>query len=202
MRTVALPLAIVEKFAACAPMKSKTSAASCLTNSDVVTEGHRLILILSACRPTPRHSTRYFQNMWRLAKPPGRPGGRRSHRQGRNRDQNSANICAAVKLFPGTTIAPDRQPDSASGFETAMIASEPSERKIDSSFCQAPARNFRARSAAVAKGSIPTDASTACQHERVVVVADDSISVRKFRPDVMLEKKWLPCDSARRPGSR
>jgi chemosensory pili system protein ChpA (sensor histidine kinase/response regulator) len=67
-----------------------------------------------------------------------------------------------------------------------MIASEPSERRSLQASASA-ARIFALGSAAIAKGSIPSDAIDRVQHERVVVVADDSISVRKF-VGRMLEK--------------
>jgi chemosensory pili system protein ChpA (sensor histidine kinase/response regulator) len=90
-----------------------------------------------------------------------------------------------VKLFPGTTIAPDGSLILLLDLNR-MIATEPSERKSIQASASA-ARIFAPGSAAVAKGSIPTDAIDRVQHERVVVVADDSISVRKF-VGRMLEK--------------
>src|SRR5262249_14516458 len=60
------------------------------------------------------------------------------------------------------------------------------ERRTISSSASA-ARIFAPGSAAVAKGTIPADAIDRIQHERVVIVADDSISVRKF-VGRMLEK--------------
>jgi chemosensory pili system protein ChpA (sensor histidine kinase/response regulator) len=90
-----------------------------------------------------------------------------------------------VKLFPGTTIAPDGSLILLLDLNR-MIASEPSERKSIQAGASA-ARIFAPGSAAIAKGSIPTDAIDRVQHERVVVVADDSISVRKF-VGRMLEK--------------
>ena len=90
-----------------------------------------------------------------------------------------------VKLFPGTTIAPDGSLILLLDLNR-MIASEPGERKSIQASASA-ARIFAPGSAAVAKGSIPTDAIDRVHHERVVVVADDSISVRKF-VGRMLEK--------------
>jgi chemosensory pili system protein ChpA (sensor histidine kinase/response regulator) len=83
-----------------------------------------------------------------------------------------------VKLFPGTTIAPDGSLILLLDLNR-MVAAEPSERRTISSSASA-ARIFAPGSAAVAKGTIPADAIDRIQHERVVVVADDSISVRKF----------------------
>jgi chemosensory pili system protein ChpA (sensor histidine kinase/response regulator) len=90
-----------------------------------------------------------------------------------------------IKLFPGTTIAPDGSLILLLDLNR-MIATEPGERKSIQASANA-ARIFAPGSAAIAKGSIPTDAIDRVQHERVVVVADDSISVRKF-VGRMLEK--------------
>jgi chemosensory pili system protein ChpA (sensor histidine kinase/response regulator) len=90
-----------------------------------------------------------------------------------------------VKLFPGTTIAPDGSLILLLDLNR-MVAAEPSERKSITASNSA-ARIFAPGSAAVAKGTIPADAIDRVRHERVVVVADDSISVRKF-VGRMLEK--------------
>ncbi|MBS1867442.1 MAG: response regulator [Acidobacteria bacterium] len=90
-----------------------------------------------------------------------------------------------VKLFPGTTIAPDGSLILLIDLNR-MVASEPNERRAMQATPSA-ARIFAPGSAAVAKGSIPSEAIDRVQHERVVVVADDSISVRKF-VGRMLEK--------------
>jgi chemosensory pili system protein ChpA (sensor histidine kinase/response regulator) len=90
-----------------------------------------------------------------------------------------------VKLFPGTTIAPDGSLILLIDLNR-MVASEPSERRSLQATPSA-ARIFAPGSTAVAKGSIPSEAIDRVQHERVIVVADDSISVRKF-VGRMLEK--------------
>ncbi|HWZ97198.1 MAG TPA: response regulator [Candidatus Dormibacteraeota bacterium] len=90
-----------------------------------------------------------------------------------------------VKLFPGTTIAPDGSLILLIDLNR-MVASEPNERRALQATPSA-ARIFAPGSAAVAKGSIPSEAIDRVQHERVIVVADDSISVRKF-VGRMLEK--------------
>ena len=90
-----------------------------------------------------------------------------------------------VKLFPGTTIAPDGSLILLLDLNR-MVATDASERKTLQSSASA-ARIFAPGSAAVAKGTIPADAIDRIQHERVVIVADDSISVRKF-VGRMLEK--------------
>jgi chemosensory pili system protein ChpA (sensor histidine kinase/response regulator) len=99
--------------------------------------------------------------------------------------KNLGEYLRRVKLFPGTTIAPDGSLILLLDLNR-MIASEPNERKSIQASASA-ARIFAPGSAAVAKGSIPSDAIDRVQHERVVVVADDSISVRKF-VGRMLEK--------------
>jgi chemosensory pili system protein ChpA (sensor histidine kinase/response regulator) len=90
-----------------------------------------------------------------------------------------------VKLFPGTTIAPDGSLILLLDLNR-MVASDATERRTVQASPSA-SRIFAPGSAAVAKGSIPADAIDRIQHERVVVVADDSISVRKF-VGRMLEK--------------
>jgi len=90
-----------------------------------------------------------------------------------------------VKLFPGTTIAPDGSLILLLDLNR-MVAAEPNERKTIAASPSA-ARIFAPGSAAVAKGTIPADAIDRVHHERVVIVADDSISVRKF-VGRMLEK--------------
>ena len=99
--------------------------------------------------------------------------------------KNLGEYLRRVKLFPGTTIAPDGSLILLLDLNR-MIASEPSERRSLQASASA-ARIFAPGSAAIAKGSIPSDAIDRVQHERVVVVADDSISVRKF-VGRMLEK--------------
>jgi chemosensory pili system protein ChpA (sensor histidine kinase/response regulator) len=90
-----------------------------------------------------------------------------------------------VKLFPGTTIASDGSLILLIDLNR-MVASEPNERRALQATPSA-ARVFAPGSAAIAKGTIPTEAIDRVQHERVIIVADDSISVRKF-VGRMLEK--------------
>jgi chemosensory pili system protein ChpA (sensor histidine kinase/response regulator) len=90
-----------------------------------------------------------------------------------------------VKLFPGTTIAPDGSLILLIDLNR-MVAVEPTERRTIQASASA-ARIFAPGSEAVARGTIPTDAIDRVEHERVIVVADDSISVRKF-VGRMLEK--------------
>src|SRR5260370_36892086 len=67
-----------------------------------------------------------------------------------------------------------------------MVATEPGERRTLQATPTA-ARIFAPGSAAVARGTIPAEAIDRVDQERVIVVADDSISVRKF-VGRMLEK--------------
>ena len=99
--------------------------------------------------------------------------------------KNLGEYLRRVKLFPGTTIAPDGSLILLIDLNR-MVAADPTERKVIQSNLSA-ARIFAPGSAAVAKGTIPTEAIDRIQSERVIVVADDSISVRKF-VGRMLEK--------------
>ena len=99
--------------------------------------------------------------------------------------KNLGEYLRRVKLFPGTTIAPDGSLILLIDLNR-MVASEPNERRAIQATASA-ARIFAPGSAAVARGTIPTEAIDRVEHERVIVVADDSISVRKF-VGRMLEK--------------
>ncbi len=99
--------------------------------------------------------------------------------------KNLGEYLRRVKLFPGTTIAPDGSLILLIDLNR-MVATEPSEhRQIQAS--ASAARIFAPGSAAIASGSIPSEAIDRVAQERVIVVADDSISVRKF-VGRMLEK--------------
>jgi chemosensory pili system protein ChpA (sensor histidine kinase/response regulator) len=99
--------------------------------------------------------------------------------------KNLGEYLRRVKLFPGTTIAPDGSLILLIDLNR-MVASEPNERRAIQATASA-ARIFAPGSAAVARGTIPSEAIDRVEHERVIVVADDSISVRKF-VGRMLEK--------------
>jgi chemosensory pili system protein ChpA (sensor histidine kinase/response regulator) len=99
--------------------------------------------------------------------------------------KNLGEYLRRVKLFPGTTIAPDGSLILLIDLNR-MVATEPGEhRQIQAS--ASAARIFAPGSAAIASGSIPSEAIDRVAQERVIVVADDSISVRKF-VGRMLEK--------------
>jgi chemosensory pili system protein ChpA (sensor histidine kinase/response regulator) len=99
--------------------------------------------------------------------------------------KNLGEYLRRVKLFPGTTIAPDGSLILLIDLNR-MVATEPSERRPIQASSSA-ARIFAPGSTAVARGTIPSEAIDRVEQERVIVVADDSISVRKF-VGRMLEK--------------
>ena len=99
--------------------------------------------------------------------------------------KNLGEYLRRVKLFPGTTIASDGSLILLIDLNR-MVSAEPNERRAVQASASA-ARVFAPGSAAVARGTIPVDAIDRVDQERVIVVADDSISVRKF-VGRMLEK--------------
>jgi chemosensory pili system protein ChpA (sensor histidine kinase/response regulator) len=99
--------------------------------------------------------------------------------------KNLGEYLRRVKLFPGTTIAPDGSLILLLDLNR-MVATVPTERRTLQANAAA-ARVFAPGSAAVARGTIPTAAIDRVVQERLIVVADDSISVRKF-VGRMLEK--------------
>jgi len=90
-----------------------------------------------------------------------------------------------VKLFPGATISSDGSLILLLDVNR-LVAGDTSERNIVVPSASA-ARVFAPGAAAVASGSIPAAVVDELRGEKVVVVADDSISVRKF-VGRMLEK--------------
>ncbi len=99
--------------------------------------------------------------------------------------KNLGEYLRRVKLFSGTTIAPDGSLILLIDLNR-MVATEPNERRSVQASASA-SRVFAPGSAAVAHGTIPKEAIDRVEQERVIVVADDSISVRKF-VGRMLEK--------------
>jgi len=90
-----------------------------------------------------------------------------------------------VKLFPGTTIAPDGSLILLIDLNR-LVSGDASQRQSVLPSASA-ARVFAPGATAVASGSIPVEATDTIRSEAVVVVVDDSISVRKF-VGKMLEK--------------
>ena len=99
--------------------------------------------------------------------------------------KNLGGFLRNIKLFPGATIAPDGSLILAIDLHR-LVAQELSEHASINATAAA-ARVFAPGAAAVAAGSIPTEAIDEIQAERAVIVVDDSISVRKF-VGRMLEK--------------
>ena len=99
--------------------------------------------------------------------------------------KNLGEYLRKVKLFPGTTIAPDGSLILLIDLNR-MVATEPNERRAIQASASA-ARVFAPGSTAIARGTIPSDAIDRIEQERLIVVVDDSISVRKF-VGRMLEK--------------
>ena len=99
--------------------------------------------------------------------------------------KNLGEYLRRVKLFPGTTIAPDGSLILLIDLNR-MVANEPTERRPLQASASA-ARIFAPGSTAIARGTIPAEAIDRIEQERLIVVADDSISVRKF-VGRMLEK--------------
>ena len=89
-----------------------------------------------------------------------------------------------VKMFPGATIAPDGSLILLIDVNR-LVAGESIERRP--LMGTAAARIFTPGAAAVASGSIPAEAMEPVAEEKVVILADDSISIRKF-VGRMLEK--------------
>ncbi len=91
-----------------------------------------------------------------------------------------------VKLFPGATIAPDGSLILMVDVNR-LIAGEAIERRPLMTSANAAGAHIFAPAALAAYGNIPAAAIEAPPEEKVVVLADDSISVRKF-VGRMLEK--------------
>jgi chemosensory pili system protein ChpA (sensor histidine kinase/response regulator) len=99
--------------------------------------------------------------------------------------KNLGEYLRRVKLFPGTTIASDGSLILLVDLNR-LVSAEAVEHHAVSATSSA-ARVFAPGAEAIAAGSIPSEAVDPIEDERVVVVADDSISVRKF-VGRMLEK--------------
>jgi len=183
--TFAFPLAVVEEIRRLRPEQIEDVGGKLLTRvRDVVTEVVRLDLQLSLPPLEPQNG--YFHMV--IAKVAGKQVGVVVE-EVLGKDEivikNLGHYLRRVKLFPGTTIAPDgslillidlnRLASVDTAERHALPASSPA------------ARVFAPGSEAVAAGTIPSEAVDAIENDRVIVVADDSISVRKFVAR-MLEK--------------
>ncbi|MGA7223696.1 MAG: response regulator [Candidatus Acidiferrales bacterium] len=181
----ALPLAVVEEIRRLKPSEIEDVGGKLLTKvRDVVTEVVRLDLQLALPPLEPLNG--YFHMV--IVKVAGKQVGVVVE-EVLGKDEivikNLGDYLRGVKLFPGTTIAPDgslillidlnRLASADTAERNALPASSPA------------ARVFAPGAEAVAAGSIPSEAVDSVENDRVVVVADDSISVRKF-VGRMLEK--------------
>ena len=99
--------------------------------------------------------------------------------------KNLGDYLRRVKLFPGTTIASDGSLILL--IDLNRLVSGDADERHASQVSSAAARVFAPGAEAVAAGSIPSEAVDPVVDDRVVVVVDDSISVRKF-VGRMLEK--------------
>jgi chemosensory pili system protein ChpA (sensor histidine kinase/response regulator) len=109
--------------------------------------------------------------------------------------KNLGEYLRKIKMFPGATIAPDgrlillldvNRLVSIETMDRAAAAAVAAERRLIAP-PPAAARVFAPGSEAVAQGTIPQEAIDVVQDEKIVVLVDDSISVRKF-VGRMLEK--------------
>src|SRR5213075_384447 len=98
--------------------------------------------------------------------------------------KNLGSYLRNVKMFPGATIAPDGSLILLIDVNR-LVAGESIERRP--LMMMAAARIFAPGAAAVTSGTIPQEAIEPVVEEKVVILADDSISIRKF-VGRMLEK--------------
>lgn len=181
----ALPLAVVEEIRRLRPEEIEDVGGKLLTRvRDVVTEVVRLDLQLSLPALEPLNG--YFHMV--IVKVAGRQVGVVVE-EVLGKDEivikNLGDYMRRVKLFPGTTIAPDGSLILLIDLNR-LVSTDTAERHALPASSPA-ARVFAPGAEAVAAGSIPAEAVDPVENDRVVVVADDSISIRKF-VGRMLEK--------------
>ncbi len=195
MSTFAFPLAVVEEIRRLRPADIEDVGGKLLTRvRDVVTEVVRLDLQLALPPIEPING--YFHMV--IVKVAGKHVGVVVE-EVLGKDEivikNLGDYLRRVKLFPGTTIASDGSLILLVDLNRLVSAEAVEHRAIASA--SSAARVFAPGAEAIAAGSIPSEAVDPIQDERVVVVADDSISVRKF-VGRMLEKAGfrvkLACD--------
>jgi chemosensory pili system protein ChpA (sensor histidine kinase/response regulator) len=181
----AMPLAFVEEIRRLRPEEIEEVGGKLLTKvRDVVTEVVRLDTSLGLPRVEPVNG---FMRMV-IVNVGGRQVGVIVEDVIRKDEiviKNMGEYLRNVKMFPGATIAPDGSLILLIDVNR-LVAGEAIERRplMTSS---AAARIFTPGAAAVAHGAIPPAAIDEVPEEKVVVLADDSISVRKF-VGRMLEK--------------
>jgi chemosensory pili system protein ChpA (sensor histidine kinase/response regulator) len=99
--------------------------------------------------------------------------------------KNMGEYLRHVKMFPGATIAPDGSLILLIDVNRLVVGESAEHRPL--MMASAAARLFAPGATAVATGAIPSAAIDAVPDEKVVLLADDSISVRRF-VGRMLEK--------------
>jgi chemosensory pili system protein ChpA (sensor histidine kinase/response regulator) len=174
----AFPLAVVEEIRRLRPSEIEEVGGKLLTRvRDVVTEVIRLDLQLALPPLEPLNG--YFHMVV------ARVGGKQVGvvvEEVLGKDEivikNLGDYLRRVKLFPGTTIASDGSLILL--IDLNRLATLGSADQHAAQVSSAAARVFAPGSEAVAAGNIPTEAVDPITNDRVVVVADDSISVRKF----------------------
>jgi chemosensory pili system protein ChpA (sensor histidine kinase/response regulator) len=181
----ALPLAFVEEIRRLKPEEIEDVGGKLLTRvRDVITEVVRLDLQLALPPLAPVNG--YFHMV--IVKVAGKQVGVVVE-EVLGKDEivikNLGDYLRRVKLFPGTTIAPDGSLILLIDLNR-LVSAETAERHGLPASSPA-ARVFAPGAEAVAAGSIPAEAVDPVENDRVVVVADDSISVRRF-VGRMLEK--------------
>ena len=181
----ALPLAVVEEIRRLKPAEIEDVGGKLFTRvRDVVTEVVRLDLQLALPALEPVNG--YFHMV--IVKVAGKQVGVIVE-EVLGKDEivikNLGDYLRRVKLFPGTTIAPDGSLILLIDLNR-LVSNDAAERHALPSSSPA-ARVFAPGAEAVAAGNIPAAAVDPVENDRVVVVADDSISVRKF-VGRMLEK--------------
>ena len=181
----ALPLAVVEEIRRLRPEEIEDVGGKLLTRvRDVVTEVVRLDLQLSLPALEPLNG--YFHMV--IVKVAGKQVGVVVE-EVLGKDEivikNLGDFMRRVKLFPGTTIAPDGSLILLIDLNRLVSADTAERHALPTS--SPAARVFAPGAEAVAAGSIPAEAVDPVENDRVVVVADDSISIRKF-VGRMLEK--------------
>jgi chemosensory pili system protein ChpA (sensor histidine kinase/response regulator) len=183
--TFAFPLALVEEIRRLRPQEIEDAGGKLFTRvRDVVTEVIRLDAQLGLPATEPVNG--YYKMV--IVKMAGRTIGIIVE-EVIGKDEivikNLGEYLRHVKLFPGTTIAPDGSLILL--IDLNRLVSLDSAPQRASSVPAAAARVFAPGAAAVASGSLPAQSIDRVQNEHVVLVVDDSISVRKF-VGRMLEK--------------
>jgi chemosensory pili system protein ChpA (sensor histidine kinase/response regulator) len=175
--TFAFPLAVIEEIRRLRPADIEDVGGKLLTRvRDVVTEVIRLDTQLALPALEPLNG--YFHMVI------ARVGGKQIGvvvEEVLGKDEivikNLGDYLRRVKLFPGTTIASDGSLILLIDLNRLASLGAPDPH---AHVTPAAARVFAPGAEAVASGSIPTEAVDAVSNDCVVVVADDSISVRKF----------------------